>query len=77
MKKTLTYQRTIQYFLQGLLILGPVSITLYFIYIVFDKIDGLLRPAINFPGLGFIIIIAFQTLKLSQQLWRFLKLFPI
>ena len=62
MKKTLTYQRTIQYFLQGLLILGPVSITLYFIYLVFDKIDGLLRPAINIPGLGFIIIIAFIIL---------------
>lgn len=59
MKKTLTYQKTIQYFLQGLLILGPVSITLYFIYVVFDKIDGLLRPAINIPGLGFVIIIAF------------------
>lgn len=62
MKKTLTYQKTIQYFLQGLLILGPVSITLYFIYLVFDKIDGLLRPAINIPGLGFIIIIAFIIL---------------
>ena len=59
MKKSLGYQKTIQYFLQGLLILGPVSITLYFIYVVFDKIDGLLRPAINIPGLGFIIIIAF------------------
>ena len=32
MKKTLTYHKTIQYFLQGLLILGPVSITLYFIF---------------------------------------------
>lgn len=62
MKKTVSYQRFIQYFLQGLLILGPVSITIYFIYIVFDKIDGLLRPAINIPGLGFIIIIAFIIL---------------
>ncbi len=62
MKKTLTYQRTIQYFLQGLLILGPVSITIYFIYIVFDKIDNILRPAINIPGLGFVIIIAFILL---------------
>lgn len=52
-------QKAIQYFLQGLLILGPVSITLYFIYIVFDKIDSILRPAINIPGLGFLIIIAF------------------
>src|SRR6185437_5308268 len=62
MKKTLTYQRTIQYFLQGLLILGPVSITLYFVYLVFDKIDSILRPAINIPGLGFIIIVAFIIL---------------
>ena len=59
MKSTLRYQRIIQYFLQGLLILGPVSITIYFIYIVFEKIDNILRPAINIPGIGFISIIAF------------------
>lgn len=59
MKNSNSYQRVIQYFLQGLLILGPVSITIYFIYIVFDKIDSILRPAINIPGLGFVIIIAF------------------
>ncbi len=62
MKKSRNYQRTIQYFLQGLLILGPVSITVYFIYIVFDKIDNILRPAINIPGLGFVIIIGFILL---------------
>jgi uncharacterized membrane protein len=59
MKKTVKYQKGIQYFLQGLLILGPVSITIYFIYLVFDKIDSILRPVINIPGLGFLIIIAF------------------
>lgn len=62
MKKTLPYQRIIQYFLQGLLILGPVSITIYFIYLVFEKIDNILRPAINIPGLGFAIIIGFILL---------------
>lgn len=59
MQPSVRYQKLIQYFLQGLLILGPVSITIYFIYIIFDKIDSILRPAINIPGLGFIIIIAF------------------
>lgn len=59
MKKSLPYQRVIQYFLQGLLVLGPVSITIYFIYAVFSNVDSILRPAINIPGLGFIIIIAF------------------
>lgn len=59
MKKSLPYQKSIQYFLQGLLILGPVSITIYFIYVVFDMVDNLLRPMINIPGLGFVIIIMF------------------
>ncbi len=59
MPKSVRYQRLIQYFLQGLLILGPVSITIYFIYEVFDKIDNILRPVINIPGIGFIIIICF------------------
>jgi uncharacterized membrane protein len=62
MPKSVRYQKIIQYFLQGLLILGPVSITIYFIYVIFDKIDNILRPAINIPGIGFIIIIAFIIL---------------
>ena len=62
MPNSVRYQKVIQYFLQGLLILGPVSITLYFIYEVFDKIDNILRPAINIPGIGFIIIICFIVL---------------
>jgi uncharacterized membrane protein len=62
MKSTVRYQKIFQYFLQGLLILGPVSITAYFIYIVFDKIDSILRPVINIPGLGFVIIVAFIIL---------------
>jgi uncharacterized membrane protein len=59
MPQSVRYQRLIQYFLQGLLILGPVSITIYFIYEIFDKIDNILRPAINIPGIGFVIIIGF------------------
>ena len=62
MPPSIRYQKLIQYFLQGLLILGPVTITVYAIYVVFDKIDSILRPAINFPGLGFIIIIGFILL---------------
>jgi uncharacterized membrane protein len=62
MHKSLRYQKIIQYFLQGLLILGPVSITIYFIYEIFDKIDNILRPVINIPGIGFVIIIAFIIL---------------
>ena len=59
MPPSLRYQKFIQYFLQGLLILGPVTITMYAFYVVFDKIDSILRPVINIPGIGFIIIIGF------------------
>ncbi|MEP6926250.1 MAG: DUF502 domain-containing protein [Ginsengibacter sp.] len=62
MQKSVRYQKIIQYFLQGLLILGPISITIYFIYVIFDKIDNILRPVINIPGIGFIIIIVFIVL---------------
>ena len=62
MDSKVRYQKLIQYFLQGLLILGPVSITIYFLYIIFDNIDSILRPAINIPGLGFIIVIGFIIL---------------
>jgi uncharacterized membrane protein len=62
MQKSVRYQKIIQYFLQGLLILGPVSITVYFIYEIFDKIDNILRPVINIPGIGFVIIIGFIIL---------------
>ncbi len=62
MPSSIRYQKLIQYFLQGLLILGPVSITVYAMYVVFDKIDNILRPVINFPGIGFIVIIGFIIL---------------
>ena len=62
MQKSVRYQRIIQYFLQGLLILGPVSITIYFIYEIFNKIDNILRPVINIPGIGFVTIICFIIL---------------
>ena len=62
MDSKVRYQKILQYFLQGLLILGPVSITIYIIYQVFDNIDSILRPAINIPGLGFVIVIGFIIL---------------
>lgn len=46
-------------FLQGLLILSPIAITAYVIYIVFDSVDRLV-PWVP-RGLGFVIIIAIVT----------------
>jgi len=62
MRRSYDFKRLIQYFLQGLLILAPVTITVYAFYVVFDKVDSILRPSINIPGLGFVIIILFVLL---------------
>jgi uncharacterized membrane protein len=52
-------KKIINYFLQGLLYIVPISVTLYVVYWVFTKIDGILP--FQFPGLGLIIIIALIT----------------
>ena len=46
-------KRISQYFLQGLLFLVPLVVTIYVIYWVFVKIDGVLSFSV--PGVGFIV----------------------
>lgn len=69
MEKPFEYKKLLQYFLQGILILAPVSITIYAIYFVVSGIDGLIpifsykdelgRVKVQNYGLGFILIICF------------------
>ncbi|MDO9258031.1 MAG: DUF502 domain-containing protein [Bacteroidales bacterium] len=60
--------KLIRYFLQGLLLLSPVAITIYAIVVTFQYIDGLLLQDLTnligfkIPGLGIIIILTFITL---------------
>lgn len=53
-------KRFTQYFSSGLLFLVPVVVTLYVVYIVFVKIDGLFRFRV--PGLGILVTVAIITL---------------
>ncbi|MBO9594682.1 MAG: DUF502 domain-containing protein [Niabella sp.] len=48
-----------RYFLQGLIILAPITITIYILYQLFNWVDNLLRPVMVIPGLGFLTIILF------------------
>lgn len=57
-----SYRTLLQFFLQGLLILAPITITGFLLYWLFEKIDGILRPIVNITGLGFVIIIVFVIL---------------
>jgi uncharacterized membrane protein len=60
-------KRIIGYFLQGLLYIGPMAVTIYIIVQIFDFIDGLLRDyielvfGITIPGLGLAIILVVLT----------------
>ncbi len=49
----------IKYFLQGLLYVVPITVTLYVIYEAFVMIDGLIP--IQIPGLGLLIVVIFIT----------------
>ncbi len=67
MEKPFEYKKLLQYFLQGLLILAPISITIYTLYFIVSSIDGLIpifsytdsmgRVQVQNYGLGFILII--------------------
>lgn len=68
MEKPFAYSKLLQYFLQGLLIMAPVSISIYALYFVVSSIDGLIpifsyidetgKARVQNYGLGFIVIIA-------------------
>ena len=59
---TSTVKQILRFFIQGLIILAPIGITGYVLYWLFDKVDSILRPYVNIPGLGFVIIILFVIL---------------
>ncbi|HEY4756601.1 MAG TPA: DUF502 domain-containing protein, partial [Ignavibacteriaceae bacterium] len=42
-----------KYFFEGLIVVIPVSITIYLLYFIFVQIDGLFK--FKYPGIGFLI----------------------
>jgi uncharacterized membrane protein len=67
-RRILNAKELFRYFIQGIIILAPIGITAYVLYWLFEKVDGILRPAVyaitnvNIPGLGFVIILLFVVL---------------
>ncbi|WP_423129250.1 DUF502 domain-containing protein [Gaoshiqia sp. Z1-71] len=56
------------YFMKGLVLVAPIAITGYIIFLTFDFIDGILRDVLKtwlghiIPGLGLLIIVMLLTL---------------
>ncbi len=61
-RKPSAARKVLRYFVQGIIILAPIAVTAYVLYWLFDRVDNILRPYVNIPGLGFAIIIAFVIL---------------
>jgi len=61
-------KKLVYYFLQGLLYIAPIGITVYIIFLLFNFVDNLLRArleellGIYIPGLGFVVIIVLLIL---------------
>jgi uncharacterized membrane protein len=50
-------KQIIKYFLNGLLFIIPLAVSVYLVYFIFTKVDGLL--GLQIPGVGFLITVAF------------------
>ncbi len=61
-KEKNTLKQILRFFIQGLIIIAPIGITAWILYWLFDKVDSILRPYVNIPGLGFVLIILFVIL---------------
>lgn len=61
-------KRISKYFLQGLLYIAPIGITVYIIFAVLNFVDGLLKNTLlknlnlDIPGLGLVIFVVFVIL---------------
>ena len=68
MKHRSFFKQSLRYFLQGLLYLTPITITIWSLYIIFGWVDGLLISFIDdilkvhIPGLGIIVLLILITL---------------
>lgn len=53
------FRKLLGFFIQGVVVLAPIGVTAWALYWLFEKVDNILRPYVNIPGLGFAIIIVF------------------
>jgi uncharacterized membrane protein len=67
-RSQLFFRKVFEYFLQGLLYMAPLGVTVYVIYLAFGMVDGLSQEYINdiigfkIPGLGIILLFVVITL---------------
>lgn len=55
-------RRVSRYFFHGLILVAPIAITVLALRWIFNLIDGLLRPYVGVPGVGFVVILCLLVL---------------
>ena len=49
-------QHVVRYFLRGLLVLVPITVTAALVFWFFAKVDGMFKPFVQSPGLGLLLV---------------------
>lgn len=55
---SVTVRRLLRYFWHGIFIIAPILLTMVALFWIFEKVDGILRPVVKFPGIGFVLVLA-------------------
>lgn len=58
----LSFRRLLRYFWHGIFIIAPIALTIVTLYWFFEKVDGILRPYVKIPGVGFVLVLAIVVL---------------
>src|SRR5205085_10640047 len=58
--QTRTMSRLLNYFFRGLVLVAPIGVTIYVVFVIFTRIDGWL--GLSVPGLGFLVTVGIITL---------------
>ena len=54
---SVSMRRLLRYFWHGIFIIAPILLTIVTLYWLFEKVDGILRPYVKLPGVGFILVL--------------------
>ncbi|MBI3885556.1 MAG: DUF502 domain-containing protein [Opitutae bacterium] len=50
-------RQLLRHFWQGIFVLAPIGLTIMTLVWVFERVDGLLRGYVKYPGLGFVLVL--------------------
>jgi uncharacterized membrane protein len=61
-RPSLVMRRLLRFFWQGIFVLAPIGLTILTLVWLFDRVDGLLRPYVKYPGVGLVLLLGIVVL---------------